>query len=170
MLKKTLLALACMSGFAGCSGSFPQTTDELKSMAASSPLVAAESYTVSRSASAVASSLQAMSRQCLNRTSQNDVANRQTQFGMQFVTFITRYETTVRRTGNGSELSMRMVPIKGGVNEPKEGHIFFAADVQPSQGGTTVTHYQGSIGSGAFSDAVKGWANGTSRTCPDLPR
>lgn len=60
MLRNTVLALFCISGVAGCGVSFPQTTGELKSMASSSPLVAAESYAVSRSTTAVVASLRAL--------------------------------------------------------------------------------------------------------------
>ncbi|MCK0097539.1 hypothetical protein MWU60_18325 [Yoonia sp. F2084L] len=169
-MNKSFAALGLTFILAGCGISYPQTGAELQSMASTSPLVSSESYAVSRSASAVTNSLRSLSSKCLNRTTESIMAPRQTQFGVQGTQFVTRWETTVRSSGNGAELAMRMVPIRGSVNEPSEGYIFFAASVQSNGSGAQVTHYQGSIGAGAFSDQVKAWANGSSRTCPDMPR
>ena len=169
-MKKPAYALAAIVTLSACAGSFPQTAAEMKAMAATSPLVATETYTVARSASSVTANLRRLSAQCLNRTIETQHTYRQTQFGPQSITFLSRYDTTVRASGTGAELAMRMTPIRGSVNEPKEGYIFFVATVAAAGSGATVTHYQGSIGAGAFSDSVKQWANGATPTCPPMPR
>ena len=165
-MKKSLAALGFTFILASCGIPSPQTGAELQSMASTSPLVSSESYAVSRSASAVTNSLRSLSSRCLNRTTDSFMGSRQTQFGAQGRQLVTRWETTVRSSGNGAELAMRMEPIRGYMTS--EGYVLFAASVQSNGSGAQVTHYQG-IGLGAFSDQVKAWANGSSQTCPDMP-
>ena len=165
-MNKSFAALGLIFILASCGIPNPQTGAELQSMASTSPLVSSESYTVSRSVSAVTNSLRSLSSRCLNRTTDGSVMSRQTPFGAQGRVLVTRWVTTVRSSGNGAELEMRMEPISGYMTS--EGYVLFAAYVQSNGSGAQVTHYKG-IGVGAFSDQVKAWVNGSSQTCPDMP-
>ncbi len=155
----------------GCSAlSYPKNVEELKQMSASSPMVTSKQYRVERPMDEIGKALERLASKCLNTTTVARKQYRHSLTGGGTVMFRTRYETSVEPTDGGIELAMRMIPIKGGINESKEGGIVFAALAKPSGAVSDVTHYYGRFNGGDFSDVVAKWARGEGRGCPEMPR
>lgn len=167
-MKKFILILAATAGLSGCV-SFPQTAGDMRAMTSSS-LVKKTSFSVARSPNAVAASMRQLSSKCLNRITETQQIYRQGQYGPQSISFKTKWETSVRSIAGRTELAMRMVPIRGAVNEPKEGYIFYVVDAAPAGSQTNVSIYGGSIGVGSFNSDIKAWVAGRKSSCPEMPR
>jgi hypothetical protein len=168
-MKKLTMMLVTAAGLSGCGEMFPQSANEMREMT-SSPLVARSSYTINRSAGAVAASMRQLSAKCLNRTTQSSQVYRHGAYGPQSITFASRWQTSVQSNGGRTELAMRLIPIKGGVNEPEEGYIFFVVDAVPSGSATDVSVFSGSVGAGRFNAEIIDWLEGQRSSCPEMPR
>lgn len=170
MLRISSVLLASSLLGACAVGSYPKDVGELKAMSASSPLVTSSQYRIERPLAEVTASLEKLAQKCLNTLTEARMQYRHSLTGGGGVMFKTRYETTVKQSGKGVELAMRMIPVKGAMNESKDGGIIFAALAESAGTASDVTHYYGRFNGGDFSDVVANWAKGTGRGCPEMPR
>jgi hypothetical protein len=183
-LKMILGALFLLGLLNGCGGAnvWPKTPQEYRDGIQHSAFGKKESFVVDRSYATVASLFQRNSRRCLNKTFKVT----STTYGGPFPTTSTNimaYRAKFRRGATRSTLSIKENSSslqESGVTAalygapPKDGTYVFVVDLKKiGSGKTQVDIYRPSILIGIPArqntlKAIKAWANGTSRACPNL--
>lgn len=165
----TFLALALMSG---CSMKYPLSADEFRQMLPGSTFGEVEKVTINRSLSKIAKTYKKKAKACLSKTIKSESCMNHG-YGMQCTTMITHYKPTLKISSKHIELHMQqdspnMLPL-GEI--PKDGLYTLVADITPvSKNKSKLVIYSGSFGSDTIKKALKGWATGKNKGCPDLTK
>ncbi|MXQ07261.1 hypothetical protein GQ651_05320 [Alphaproteobacteria bacterium GH1-50] len=169
-MKKAILGLFALAAMAACTP-VPQTAEEMRSVVKSGAFMSDfQSHKISRSYSAVASSIRQGTEKCFNRNIQTR-SSYSPGPGMAPVMQVMNlyYSAKPRSTGSRMEVPVHR---RNGNGKPVFGMeqqgIFYLIDVAPASGGTQIDLYGGKMGYGAMNKAVLSWARGGAIRCPDL--
>ena len=151
----------------GCAGHMPQTADEFRQELPGAFLGEVEKFEINRSYTDIGKSFQEMAPQCL------DVRIKTTsQTNMSYQVIVTKWNPTVKISGQKAELHIQQLHEKGVLNvyeTPEKGYYMMVVDAIPlGRDSSEVVMYRSSIGNKALIKAIKGWAAGKNIGCPDL--
>lgn len=161
-----VLAIALLSG---CGIKHPQTAEEFRKAVPGAFMGEVESFEVNRSFRAVAKSFKKRAPKCLNVRIKTV-----SQTHMSYQVIVTKYTPTVIVTKDRAELHVQEHHEQGvmKVSEmPKNGYYLVVADATPvGKKKTRIDLYRPSMGHDVMIKAIKGWATGKSKGCPDLAK
>lgn len=151
----------------GCVKEHPQTAEEFRKAVPGAFLAEVESYDVDRPYSEVSKSFKSRAPKCL------DIRIKTTsQTSTSYQVIVTKYNPTVVVTDQRAELHLQQHHEQGVLNvteEPKGGYYLLVADATPvSKNKTHIDIYGPSVGYDTLKKAIKGWADGTTKGCPDM--
>lgn len=164
-----LPALAFLLLLSGCVTHHPQTAEEFRKAVPGAFLAEVQSYEVDRPFRKVAASFKARAPKCL------DVRIKTvSQSTTSYQVIVTKYNPTVVVTDQRAELHLQQHHEQGVMNvteEPEGGYYLLVVDAIPvSKNKTHIDIYGPSVGHDTLIKAIKGWADGTTRGCPDLTK
>ena len=172
MQRKIAFALAVGASLGGCGSlSQPMSAGEFRQTIGGSSLGTVMSFDVARPYQQVTETLRKKANECLavSTTSsgtvfQGNMATRETSSST--------YKPTLSATAQGLELA---VQVDFGAHttiqkKPDGGFYILVAEAVPAGANAAkVTIYRGSLGKAKeIGEAIRGWAEGTSATCPNL--
>ena len=165
-MKKSLLILSTLLTFSisDCATS-PMTPDEFRQNAPNSMFGNHEKVVVKRSFKKVARAFKKMAPKCLNK--KITVTGRD---GMHVTRSSNSKTATVVIRKNKAELHLQEF-IQGTIKvykEPKGGYYTLVVDATPAGKNRTTLNIYGSVGKGTIIKAIKGWASGKIKGCPDM--
>lgn len=165
-----LLVLGIM--LSGCSMKYPMSAEEFRKMAPESMFGEVETFEINRSMSKIAKTFKSRANACLNKRLERQSCVRSGYGGTSCSTTIIDYNPTVRVSSRRVELHVQQ-EMEGNVitlgEVPKNGMYLLVADVTPiSRNKSKLVIYGGSWGSDTLKKAIRGWASGRSKGCPDL--
>ncbi len=137
-----------------------------------SRFVKVDSYEVKRPFAEVAKTFQQNGERCLKKTIKT-TSSTPSRYGPMVHTSITHYTPTVIVTDKRAELhfQVRHEGVVNVVKIPEDGLYILVADAFPAgKKKTRVDMYYGTIGDKTLVKAIKGWADGTNKGCPDLTK
>jgi len=173
--KLITIALALTVIFSGC-GTVAKTSQEFRKTANSSAFGTKESFVVNRSYSKVVNLFQKNSKRCLNKTFKTRDYYRDNKFSRTTTDTIT-YSTKFKRgsTHSKMDVSLKSNGIKTSMfyqEIPKDGLFIVAVDItKKGANQTQIDIYRPVAVFGPnknIVNAIKAWANGTSKGCPNL--
>jgi len=163
-----LLLLGVVSGLSGCATHIPQTAQEFREATAESRFATMETVVVKQPYRTVKQTFKKYSDKCLDRAVEvtscvNNACSTSTR----------EYTPTLLTTKPGFEMYLQLDmsnAISIGANDPpKNGMYILVVDVTPvDKKSTKVDLYSGKWGFSTIKKAVKGWATGKVKGCPDL--
>ncbi|MDH5426360.1 MAG: hypothetical protein OEY29_15335 [Gammaproteobacteria bacterium] len=172
-MKKLLLLLILPVFFsAGCSMKMPMNPAEFRQMVPESMFGKKDSYTVNRSLSKITKTFKQKSDKCLRKSIER-TSCQSNGYGTTCHKTINHYNPKIKLTKNKMEFTIQTsvegnVIILGG-DPPKGGMYQLVADITAvGKNKSQVDVYYGWAGSDMFVSAIKNWANGKTRGCPDL--
>ena len=162
-MKQFSLLAACLL-ISACVG--PQTASEF----ANFPTVAAKTFEINRSYSAVSASLQAGANKCLNKTEQGWV----TQHGIDGfgnsrssqVYMATTFSTETAKASGETQITMRK-NISGDYMH-ENGYIWLLIEAKSTAGGTSLSVHEAQFSGENVAAAIQSWAQGGALICPTL--
>lgn len=171
---RELFLVVGLSGLmlAGCSTA-PKTPVEFRSAAAAGTgPYAYESFTVDRSSQDVIKTFRDRASECLNTTVVRETEWNQ-RMGLKATTTDIIWRATVNAKDGGGELVVRTEVVGDNVlllqESPEGGFYSFIADVASSGAGSSkIDAYFHDGADNELLNAVKKWADGTGKRCPDL--
>lgn len=153
----------------GCATHHPQTAEEFRQVAPDAFLGKKETFMVNRSYKDVARTFQKKAPQCLNVRIKT-VSQTTTSYQV----LVTRYKPTVKVTNKRAELHVQQHHETGVINvtkEPEGGYYLMVTDAYPiSKNKTKIVMYRPSMGYDIMVTAIKGWASGKNKGCPDMTK
>ena len=153
----------------GCATHHPQTAEEFRQAAPGAFLGKKETFEVNRSFKDVARTFQKKAPQCLN-VRVKTVSQTTTSYQV----IVTRYKPTVLVSNQRAELHIQQHHESGVLNvtkEPEGGYFLVVTDAYPvSKNKTKIVMYRPSMGYDVMIKAIKGWATGKNRGCPDMTK
>ena len=168
------IAVATLLGFmlSGCVlfTGHPQSAEEFRqAITKGAFLTKHETYEVDRPFKKVASDFKKKAPECLNVRIETTSSTR-----MSYQVIVTVYKATVVATGKKAELHVQQHHEKGVMNvtkEPEGGYYLIVADATPAgKNKTRIDIYGPSKGFSTMIGAIKGWASGKVKGCPDLTK
>jgi hypothetical protein len=172
MQRKIPLALVLSALLSGC-GSLaqPMSAGEFRQTIGGSSLGTVTSFDVARPYQQVVDTLRKKSNECLAVTATSSGTVFQGNMAMRETSSST-YKPTLSVSGQSLELA---VQVDFGAHttvqkKPDGGFYILVADAVPAGANAAkVTIYRGSLGKAKeIGEAIRGWADGTSSTCPKL--
>ena len=148
----------------GCATS-PMTADEFRQQVPNSMFGYHKTIAINRSFKKVARSLKKMAPKCLNK--KVTVTSKD---GMHVTRSSNTKKVTVVIGNNKTELHLQEF-IQGTIKvykEPEGGYYTLVVDASPSAKNKTRLDIYGSVGKDTIIKAIKGWASGRIKGCPDL--
>ena len=172
MKKKPITILAfSLILLSGC-GTMPQTADEFRKAIPGAFLGKFETLEVKRPFWKVAKAFKKMAPKCLDVTVKS-TSSTNTGYGYTTSVTHTTYKPTVVVTKKRAELHVQEL-IDGTIKvykEPKGGYYSLVVDATPiNRKKTRLDIYGPSIGKKTMIKAIKGWASGKIKGCPDLTK
>jgi hypothetical protein len=165
-LLMTMLAVVLL---AGCGIKHPQTAEEFRKAVPGAFMGEVESFEVSRSFRAVANTFEKRASKCLNVRIKTV-----SQTNTSYQVIVTKYTPTVIVTKERAELHVQQHHEQGvmKVSEmPEKGYYLIVADATPvDKNRTRIDLYRPSMGHDVMVKAIKGWATGKSKGCPNLAK
>jgi len=161
-----LFTIVAAVALAGC-GSNPMTPEEYRDAIRKHSLGKVETFEVKRSLSEVARTFQKKAPECLNfklTSTQTPTIG----FGSSTRVYAIA-KPTVLVSGNKAELHFQVKSIGNMAPEPPDGNYIVVADARAAgKDRTRVEIYRG--GGAVVAEAIRAWANGDERGCPDPMR
>lgn len=155
-----MLPLALPLVLAGCVTI--KTPDEFRSVIQGSSSGSVTTFTAARPLAAVTASFRKKAAECL----QYDLTS--TSRGSTYTYANARGKV---EAGSGRSTLLFQVHSVGNLaSEPEGGNFYLLADALPKGGGTQVTVYRAKSVGSAIEEAVRAWAEGRERGCPDPMR
>ena len=168
----TLIALISL-GFlsSGCSVKQPMNVTEFKQMVPESMFGKSEQVEVKNSLKKIAKTFKKRADQCLKVSIRRQSCYSTGYGGRHCSTTVMHYKPTVLVSKKKVELHVQ-VDVEGAIQlseVPDGGAYTLVADVLPvSKNRSRLELYYGLFGSDIMVKAIKGWASGKSKGCPDL--
>lgn len=171
MKRQIAIGLVLSAALAGCGSLQPMSPGEFRQTIGGSSMGTVETFDVAQSYEQVVATLRKKSTECLavSTTSsgtvfQGNMATRETSHSV--------YKPTLSATDGKMELA---VQVDFGAHttvqkKPEGGFYILVADAVPAGANATkLTIYRGSLGGAKeIGNAIRGWATGTSSSCPNL--
>ena len=169
--KPILILIFSIILLSGC-GTMPQTADEFRKAIPGAFLGKFETLEVNRPFKKVARAFKKMAPKCLDKTVKA-TSTTHSQYGPRTSVMVTDYNPTVRVTKKRAELHVQE-KMEGSIKvhkEPEGGYYSLVVDATPvSKRKTRLDIYGPSIGKKNMIKAIKGWASGKVKGCPDLTK
>ncbi len=167
-LSLAIITLSAMI-LSGCAMTAPMTAEEFRKSVPGAMMAKVETFEVDRSFKEVAETFQKKAPKCLN---QRITTTSRTNTSYQVIT--TKYNPTVVKTKDRVELHLQQFHERGVMyitEVPEGGYFLLVADAYPiGKNKTRVDIYRPSIGYKNIITAIKGWASGKTKGCPDLTK
>jgi hypothetical protein len=159
-------AFAAALALAGC-GSVPMTAVEFRDGIKKSSLGKVETFEVKRPVAEVGRTFQRKATECLNFEL---TSTQKPTIGFGSATRVYAIaKTTVLASANKAELHFQVKSVGNVAPEPPDGNFYLVADALPvGKNGTRVEIHRGAAV--AVAEALRSWANGDERGCPDPMR
>ncbi len=178
MKKFINLLIIIVLGFSlsGCFGAAPQSAEEYrKAIGAGGFLTKFETFEVNRSYKKVSKIFKKQAKKCLNMSVKTTTSSRTGYGGVMRQVMITDYNTKVKVGKKRTELAVQQHHTSAGMiklsKEPEGGYFFLVADAtRIGKNKTKIDIYSPSIGVKTMLKAIKGWATGKVKGCPDLTK
>jgi len=172
MYKVVVLLMFSLLLSTGCSMKVPQTVEEFKQMVPQSTFGKQDQYIVKRSLARVTKNLKKKSKECLNKTLER-TACFTSQYGGQSCSKTNIHFNPSVRAGKKKTSFVLQQSVEGAVRlfgkEPKGGDFSMVADITSAGKNKSKVHAYYSSGTPeVVVKAVKRWASGKTRGCPDL--
>lgn len=161
--KSRTLSLALLLALSGCAINTP---DEYRNVIRGSRFGSVTAVDVARPLSAVTGSFKKKAAECLHYELQE---TRKGTIGSSTRTYAIA-RGTVRKEGARSTLLFQVKSVGNLAKEPEGGNFFLVADAEARGQGTRVTIYRATTVASAVGEAVRAWAEGRERGCPDPMR
>jgi hypothetical protein len=153
----------------GCSLSHPQTAEEFRLAVPGARMAKVDTFEVDRSFKKVAETFKKRAPKCLNK---RITTTSRTNTSYQVIT--TKYNPTVVMSKDRVELHLQQFHEQGVMyitEVPEGGYFLLVADAYPiGKNKTRVDIYRPSFGYKNIITAIKGWASGKTKGCPDLTK
>lgn len=167
--KVLLLSLAFV--VSGCSMKYPQNPTEFRQMLPGSMFGEVEKFEVNQPISRIARVFKARANTCLNKSIKTQSCMQTGYGGMSCSVTVIHYKPTVKTSAQAIELHLQQKSENfltlGKI--PEDGIYTLVADVRAKGKNTSeLVIYSGSFGSDTLKKAIRAWASGKSRGCPDL--
>lgn len=164
----------------GCAA-MPQTPDEFKTAVGGSMFGKTESYEINKSIGFIKGKFKKYANKCLDKrvsvtTTSGGGFNGMGGYTAPMTrTTITDYKPTLKTTKNSLELFIQQKFVQGGgisVHKMPEGGMYIGVidAKRVSKKKTELNIYRGKWGKKTMWKAIKGWADGTIKGCPDLSK
>ena len=156
----------------GCMGSMPQTAEEFRLALPGAFMGKTENVEINRSFKKVAKSFKKMVPKCLDKTVKR-TSSTPGRYGPQTSVMITDYNPTVLITKNKAEIHLqeKMEGTFKVYEEPEKGYYSMVVDATPAgKNKTRLDFYYPSGGKDVIVKAIKGWASGKIKGCPNLAK
>ena len=156
----------------GCSMKYPLNATEFRQMLPGSVFGEVEKVKINRSLAKISKTYKKKAKTCLSKTLQTESCVNNG-YGMSCSTYTTTYKPTLKVSSSKIELHMQQnssnMLALGKI--PKAGIYTLVADITPlGKNKSQLVIYSGSFGSDTIKKALKGWASGKSKGCPDLSK
>lgn len=169
-MKYLIISLSTMLiVMSGCATHHPQNADEFRQAAPGAFLGKKETFVVNRAYKDVARTFKKKAPQCLNVRIKT-VSQTTTSYQV----IVTKYKPTVVVSKQRTELHIQQHHESGVINvtkEPEGGYYLVVTDAYPmSKNKTKIVMYRPSMGYDVMIKAIKGWATGKNKGCPDMTK
>lgn len=169
-MKYLIISLSTMLiVMSGCATHHPQNAEEFRQAAPGAFLGKKETFVVNRSYNEVARTFKKKAPQCLN-VRVKTVSQTTTSYQV----IVTKYKPTVVVDKQRTELHVQQHHESGVINvtkEPEGGYYLVVTDAYPmSKNKTKIVMYRPSMGYDVMIKAIKGWATGKNKGCPDMTK
>lgn len=169
LLKKTVLISCLIAILPACAIKHPQTAEEFRKAAPTAFMAKVESFTVDRPFKEVAKTFKEKAPKCLNvrvkTTSRTSTS---------YQVIVTKFKPTVIVNKKRAELHVQQLHEQGVMNVskvPDGGYYLMIADAYPlANNKTMIEMFRPSMGFDVMVTAIKGWATGKVKGCPDLTK
>lgn len=155
-----MLSLALPLALAGCVS--VKTPDEFRTVVRDSSSGSVTTFTAARPLGAVTASFRKKADECLRYELTS------TTRGSTYTFAVAR--GTVEAGSGRSSLLFQVHSVGNLAPEPEGGNFYLVADALAKGGGTQVTVYRAKSVGSAIEEAVRAWADGRERGCPDPMR
>ena len=166
----TIILLISGALSSGCSMKQAMNAEEFRQMAPQSMFGKIETFEVKQPIRKIASNFKKKAKECLN-ISLERTSCFSNGYGQSCSTTMMHYNPRVLSNNKRVELHVQM-DIEGAVTfseVPKGGMYMLVADAQYiGKNKSRIDLYYGSYGSDLMVKAIKGWASGRTKGCPDL--
>lgn len=167
-----IFALLVLTLMSGCSMKYPLNATEFRQMLPGSMFGKVETLEVDRSLAKIGQTYKKKAKACLHKTVQTESCMNNG-YGYSCSTVTTNYIPTLKISSSRIELHMQQnSPNMMALGKiPEDGIYTLVADITPlSKNKSQLVIYSGSFGSETVKKALKGWASGNSKGCPDLTK
>ncbi len=174
-MKKAIIMTLAFSAIciSGCSLHQPQTAEEFRQAAPGAFMGKMETFEVNRPYRDVSDTFKKMAPRCLDTTIRT-VSQRNTGYGVSTHVVITKWNPTVVVTKERTEMYVQQLHEQGVMNVskvPEKGYFLMVVDATPvDREKTKIVMYRPSVGVKSLVKAIKGWASGEIKGCPDLTK
>lgn len=169
IIKISILLASLLSLSACLEIKHPQSANEFRKAVPGAFMSQVESYIVNQPFNKVASTFKTRAKPCLDVTIRTE-----SRTNMSYQVIVTNYNPTVKIKKNKAELHLQQIHEKGVMNvskQPPGGYYLMVFDAEPvNKKKTKITYYGPSSGFDRITNAVKNWATGKSKSCPDLTK
>ena len=172
IIRRITAALALLVLMSGCSMKYPLNANEFRQMLPGSMFGEVEKVDVNRSLAKVGKIFKKKVKACLDKTIQMESCVNNG-YGMTCTTKTIQYVPTLQVSSKKIELHIqqKISNILALGKIPEGGLYTLVADVASAgKNKSKMVIYSGSFGSDTVKKALKGWATGRSKGCPDLTK